>query len=440
VRIAGKITTAFYVTAAFLLVVGITAIWLIGQLNAVMKTIDLAHEQLDRVAATRAGFHNGTDKVEFHRARLRDLTAWASTARERDLLTEAETALAASPPDLPRALKAVDELDAYYRGIGAAGQQRLEVLHRRAVTVMILVVVDGVLLAVILLFLVRQWLVRPVVALEAAAAQIAAGQPVLVPVANGRDEISDLARHLNALVPVLTELRERLAKAERLAQIGESATFVAHNLSEPLRSIRALAQYEHDASSTPPDAKAAFQHIIFMTKKLEQWITDMGSTIRSPEPLLGHHALEPILHDATSLLRPLAAERAVTLAVQCDEAIPALNIDRAQIEQALVALLTNAIEASPEGGQVTLAATATGATVEVRIRDQGRGMTDETKRKALLPFFTTKRGSPGLGLTVAERIARCHQGALHIASAQQQGTTVCLTLPVAGPERRSPPV
>jgi signal transduction histidine kinase len=431
----------FYVTAVFLLAIGIAAIWYVNTLNVVLQRIDLSHYQLDLVAEAQAGFHDGAAKTAYHLARIHDIEKRATTERERGLIADADAALNTLPPDSLRAAQIVDELSAYYRAVGVAGQQRLEVLHRRAVKLTIVVMADGVLLAVILLYLTRRWVVRPVIALEAAA-----GQLVAAPSASGeKDEVTALARHLKALGPTVIDLRARVENAERLAKIGESTSFVAQNLSEPLQSIRTLAQNEHDAEGVAPDAKEGFRHIISMTGKLEQWLKALASTAHSLEPLLGRHALEPILHDVVSLVQPRLAERELTTDFQCDETIPALNIDRALTEQALVAILTNAIEASPAGGQLKIHATSRDRTVEICIADQGPGLTDEAKQKALTPFFTTKRGSAGLGLTVADRIVRLHHGSLRIESDRQGGTKVCFCLPVTEPgrvkavARQSPP-
>lgn len=432
-RLEAKLTAAFSITAGYLLAMGIAAIWWNGQWGAVMQAMAGAQYQLDRVAEAAAGFHHDADRVEDHLARLRDIETRAGSAGERSLIAEAKAALRASSAGLPRAVKILDELGAYYRAVGVTGQQRLERLRRRAVTVIIVALIDGILLAVILLSLTRRWVVRPLLAVEAAASRLAAGQPAPALPADGQDELGALARHVNAIAPVTTELRERLEKTERLAHIGESVSFVAQNVSRQITSIRTLAQYEHDAAGVTPDARAALAHIILTAEKLERWVTDMASTTRSLEPLLGRHALEPILHDVVSLLQPLLAERGLTTELQCAESLPELTLDLALIEQALVAILTNAIEASPDGGQIKIDVVHQDGAAEITVTDQGRGMTDETKRRALAPFFTTKRGATGLGLTVAERIARLHHGELRIESEYQHGARVCFSLPASAP-------
>ncbi len=433
VSINTKLTTAFAIVVVFLLAIGGTALWFIGTLNTVLEEIDVSHYQLNRVAEAVAGFHNGGGTPAQHQARIRDIAIRAATDWERQRIAEAQ-ALAGDPQRAAHAQQALDELSNYYRSVAEAGQRRLKVLHNRAIKVVILIIIESALLVILLMYLVRRWLLRPLIQLEAAADRLVAGRTPPATAGESQDEMQALTAHLNAVAPTLTDLRDRLEKAERLARVGEAVTFVAHNLGEPLRSIRTLAQYEREGHGVTPDAQAAFAHIISTTQKLEHWIANMASTARTFQPLLGRYALEPILRDVVALVQPRLAAAALTVDLQCDEALPELTADRALLEQALVAILNNAIEASPDGGRITIHAvsSAEGA-MEITIADHGAGMGADTQHQAVTAFFTTKRGAAGLGLTVADRIVRLHQGALHIASEHHQGTCVTLRLPVAGP-------
>jgi signal transduction histidine kinase len=245
-------------------------------------------------------------------------------------------------------------------------------------------------------------------------------------------ELSDLVAPLNKLSVSFKNLRDRATRAERLAALGESATHVAHGLRNPLHSIRTVAEFEREAPHCNPDAKVAFQHIIATVNILDRWSRDLIMTVRPLEPKLGSHPIEPLVQDTLALLKPRLADSAIQVDFECGDSVPPVLLDRTLFEQALVAVLANAIDATPENGRITIRAiNGDNGTVLISIEDQGDGMSEVVKNKAFLPFFSTKPNSTGLGLTIAQKIVTLLQGRIELDRQQTKGTRVIIHLPVA---------
>jgi signal transduction histidine kinase len=130
------------------------------------------------------------------------------------------------------------------------------------------------------------------------------------------------------------------------------------------------------------------------------------------------------------------AKQGVRLCLELEAAVPEVWIDASQIEQAILEVMTNAVEAAPAGGSLRVAARAgeqagDARVVELTIEDDGDGIPDEILPRVVEPFFTTKADGTGLGLAIAKRFVEQNKGGFAISSPERKGTAVTLTLPVA---------
>jgi signal transduction histidine kinase len=136
---------------------------------------------------------------------------------------------------------------------------------------------------------------------------------------------------------------------------------------------------------------------------------------------------------------PMAQARNVALIVDDTDAPEAATFDPRHLEHAVVALVTNAIQATPEGGtvRVTLGHDAAGGTWSIRVADTGPGIPESLREKVFTPYFTTKKDGSGIGLPLARQIARSHAGDLRLAEprdpAGASGATIDVELPIQGP-------
>jgi signal transduction histidine kinase len=281
-------------------------------------------------------------------------------------------------------------------------------------------------------WLISRSLARPVSELTRAMAAVGAGDLDHPVQATSRDEIGDVARALADMTRQLRESREQLLQAEKLASIGEMSAAVAHGLRNPLASLRAAAQLvrRHPES---PSAREHLDAIIEEVDRLDRRITHLLSFSR-PAPF--HPVSESVPRLIDEMLPAVAQpmrEQGVELEMAVPSELPQVRVDPMQLEQALLEIVSNALDAMPTGGRLRIRARSeNGATrggVVVEVSDTGRGIPEHLLASVCEPFFTTRQEGTGLGLAIAKRYVEQNGGRIEIVSRPGEGTTVRLRLP-----------
>ena len=245
----------------------------------------------------------------------------------------------------------------------------------------------------------------------------------------------------------LKEQQERLQQASRLADIGQLAAGVAHEINTPLASIALRAESLLKAAADPRlQAVDAFKNFprylktideeIFRCKKIIGALLEF-SRVRRPETRITD--LNALAEKATDLVGHQMMLKQVTLSLKLETGLPHIRADDGQLRQALIALLMNALDATPAGGHVEVETHRDGAdTVVLTVADDGSGISPENLDKIFTPFFTTKpvgQGT-GLGLAICHGIVASHGGKIRVDSEIGRGTRLSLVLPVSGGEAR----
>lgn len=216
---------------------------------------------------------------------------------------------------------------------------------------------------------------------------------------------------------------EALARAQNLEQIGSK---VAHELKNPLTGVKALVQL---GLRSPAEA-ASHERLEVVEREVSRMQEIIQNYLSFTRPL---QSVDPRRVE----LAPLVSDTLVTLSARADEAgvrlytvgDATLEADPRRIKEALLNLVANAIEATPEGGEVCVEMQEAGERVEIAIRDTGRGMSEETLRKIGTPFFTTRDEGTGLGVVLARSVIAQHGGSLRYESEPGKGTRVEVLLP-----------
>ncbi len=232
-----------------------------------------------------------------------------------------------------------------------------------------------------------------------------------------------------------------VARAEKLAAVGRLAAGVVHEINNPLATIAACAEslekrIEEGAFGDSPDAEDLREYLglirdeAFRCKSITNGLLDF-SRLRSGQRV--PVKINELIKATARLVTHQQRGENIKIEIETAEDLPAVLGDAGQLQQAVVALATNAIDAMPEGGTLTLRAAQSGARILIEVRDSGIGIAPENMTKIFDPFFTTKdvgRGT-GLGLAVCYGILSDHGGRLDVRSTVGVGTTFTITLPVA---------
>lgn len=291
-------------------------------------------------------------------------------------------------------------------------------------------------------WLISRSLARPLNELRQAMAVVGAGDLDHVIAPSSRDEIGELARAFAQMTERLRQSHAQLIQSEKLASIGQMAAAVAHGLRNPLASLRAAAQLARHRVDAPA-AREQLNAIVEQVDRLDLRITHLLAFSR-PTPFHPlRESVRQLVEGALGGVSQLLRERRVELAVSFPPTLPDVRADPMRLEQTLTEIVSNALDAMPDGGQLSIdgrrESNDTGTDgVTVAITDSGKGIPPEVLANVCEPFFTTRAEGTGLGLAIAKRYVEETGGRLSISSVVGQGTTVRIWLPSAGEATAAP--
>ncbi|MGE0823649.1 MAG: sensor histidine kinase [Candidatus Binatia bacterium] len=235
----------------------------------------------------------------------------------------------------------------------------------------------------------------------------------------------------------LHEMNVDLARNERLAAIGQMSSAISHQILQKVGLLGLQCDLlretlrDQTASSMEVVAEAAER-----AKQVDDAITDLNTTLSdllvfSRDFVLHRQAtaLEEILRDACREMTPTAEARGVEIEWCNNKKEKSVRVDAIKFKQALLNLITNAIEASPMGGRVSIVANGTGEALQLAISDKGTGIAEDHLSRIFSPFFSTKKSGTGLGLTFTQRIVELHGGTVKAENNLQGGATFIVEIP-----------
>lgn len=233
-----------------------------------------------------------------------------------------------------------------------------------------------------------------------------------------------------------SRLEDQLRHADRLATIGMLAAGVAHEMNEPVGNILGFAQLAKRCPGLPEPARHDLQKIEAASLHTREIIKKLLVFARQMPPQKVRVDLNQVVEEGLCFFESRCAKEGVELVRSLAPDLPKVLADPAQLNQVLVNLVVNALQAMPEGGKLTVETRARRGQVLLIVEDTGTGMGEEVLERIFVPFFTTKdigQGT-GLGLPVAHGIVTSHGGSLKVESEVGRGTRFEIPLPVAGPQ------
>ena len=252
--------------------------------------------------------------------------------------------------------------------------------------------------------------------------------------------LKTLARELSLFVKKATveEEKEKLQlqyqHVERLAFVGELSAGIAHELNEPLAKILGFAQLIKKAGSLNVQQTEDIDRIVKASLYTREIIKKLMIFSRQMPPQIAKINLNDVVENILYFIDVRFHSRGIKLTTKLDEHLPPINGDEVQMSQVLVNLITNAVHAMPNGGQITVTTKDKGPFVSLLVSDTGHGMTPTVKQKIFEPFFTTKSvgQGTGLGLSVVKGIIDSHHGKIMVNSVPEVGTKFEILLPARG--------
>lgn len=229
-------------------------------------------------------------------------------------------------------------------------------------------------------------------------------------------------------------LGEQLRHADRLATIGQLAAGVAHEVNEPLGIILGFAQLAQKAPGLPGQAATDIGHVVQSALHAREVVSKLMLFARQKPPTKSRVDLNELVTDGLYILGARCSKAGIELVRELAPALPTITADAAQLNQVLVNLVVNAIQALPSGGRIVIRTDCRGSSVVLTVEDNGTGMTSEVMDRVFEPFFTTKPvgEGTGLGLSVVHGIVTGHGGSISVWSEPGRGTRFEVVLPADG--------
>jgi len=281
---------------------------------------------------------------------------------------------------------------------------------------------------------------RPMVELQDKIARVSLGDlEASVSFAGRNDEIGDLGRDFNDMVAQLKANREeihhlhqtQMSRAEHFATLGELATGLAHEIRNPLAGIAGVIEIV--GRDLPPGsaARSVIKDAKEEAMQINRILTELLETARPKPPQFQVKDIAGTAEHAVMFARQQAITKRIMIELNHDEKIPPVDHDPNQINQVLLNLLLNAIQAMEKPGAIHVSLRQDHESALITVADEGKGISPENLDNIFRPFFTTKGHGTGLGLSLARRIVEAHGGSIRVRSQVGKGTQFEVRLPIA---------
>ncbi|MFB0559284.1 MAG: sensor histidine kinase [Dehalococcoidales bacterium] len=254
-------------------------------------------------------------------------------------------------------------------------------------------------------------------------------------------ELSAAYQELSEYDRRLKENQEQLIQAEKLTSLGQMAASIAHEVNNPLSGVLVYTQLLSKKIAEDDISKeVAVDYLSKMEAELSRstrLIRNLLDFARQSPPTLREVNINEVVNRAFDLVAHAAETQKIQVMKELNSSLPKLMADSDQLQQVCTNLILNAVQAMPEGGNLTLRTSADDNQLKIEVQDTGCGISQENMQKLFTPFFTTKGKGKGvgLGLAVAYGIIQRHRGRIEVESKEGEGTTFTIYLPLYHEEK-----
>ncbi|TSA51367.1 hypothetical protein D4R47_00710 [archaeon] len=299
-------------------------------------------------------------------------------------------------------------------------------------------VLAGVVIALLSIFVMNHFILTRIVKLSKDVSEIdphmIATTKVSIP---GDDEVSMLSENIDEMLDALNLYQHRLKERERMATIGETSAMVGHDLRNPLQVVYLLGSrlgkkigVLRDGGVDDSDLKDLEyieEKLWEQTNYMNKIVSDLQDFSKNIMVVYEDADLEQMVIDVIGTLK---IPDDVEVSVRLDEGLRSVRADGNLFKRVFTNMLTNGIQALPEGGSLTVTGTASDDEATIVVSDTGVGVSEENMNKLFQPLFTTKAKGTGLGLAVCKRIVEAHRGEITVESEEGVGTSFTIKIPM----------
>jgi two-component system, NtrC family, nitrogen regulation sensor histidine kinase NtrY len=367
-------------------------------------------------------------------------------ARVRDTMQESQGVIhwTADPSDaedfhaIPLTGPSQSDANQQLMGILLVGSSRRPLIELQKQIISTAMVVGGIGIVVAILaslwFAVR--VTRPVASLAEAARRVAAGDFNARVEVESTDELGELAASFNHMTEDLVQQKDRTLQAERVAAWRELARRLAHELKNPLFPLQVTIENLMRAKQKSPEIFEEVFHESTVTllaeiNNLKTIVGRFSEFSRMPQPQRQPTQVNDVV---SSVLRVFSAQlqekkNRISVHTELAKALPEISADPDLLHRALQNLVLNAIDAMPQGGELTVRTMASRDWIELSVSDTGSGLTEDECGRLFTPYYTTKQHGTGLGLAIVQSVVSDHGGKVSVDSTKEKGTTFRIELP-----------
>jgi len=237
-------------------------------------------------------------------------------------------------------------------------------------------------------------------------------------------------------VTEIKDLNEEVARNKRLAALGKLSAGIAHEIRNPLSSIRGLAQFVYNSFSKNDERKEDLNAIIQEVDRLNKLVVQVLGFAKLKKPNLTLFSLNNLIRKVTELLKLETKDKQIQFSLKLSSDISKIKADEDKVRQILINVIINAIQAIPKKGEIKIKTEKTlfkgEPAIKLLIEDSGIGIPEKDLSQIFDPFFSTKDKGSGLGLSIVYKLIEAHQGEIKVESKEGQGTKFVLFLPRKG--------
>lgn len=289
--------------------------------------------------------------------------------------------------------------------------------------------------AILVSHLISQKILASLRAIEKMTMSISKGDFRKIEESRSKDEFGSVINAINFMSEELSNREEEIIQSKKLASLGILTAGVAHELTNPLNNISMMAQnfIEYYESLPPEERIGLMRKVEGETERIQEIVKNLLDFSKPKETNLQEADINDVITKTMKLVQNMLDVSNITTQLKLARDLPAIYLDAHQIQQVLVNLITNAVQAMSSGGMLFIGSRPgkQGDSIEITVKDSGRGITPEFLPHIFDPFFSTKGDAgTGLGLSVSYGIIKNHRGEIRVESKPGVGTTFTIELPV----------